>query len=192
MRLLRATVPVLLLGVALAACSSGGAAPTTPPATTAAAASAAPAASDAPAASSGGRYGGGYDSSQAPASEAPASEAPAAVTVQLASTTLGDVLADGAGRTLYVFTADSGGTSTCYSSCADNWPALTADTVPQLGTGLAAADFGTTARTDGTTQVTFHGMPLYYYAGDSAPGQTNGQGLFGKWYVVDGTGALVK
>ena len=114
------------------------------------------------------------------------------MSIAVTTTPLGDILADGAGRTLYVFTADSGGTSTCYDSCADNWPALTSDTAPQLGAGLTAADFGTTARTDGSTQVTFHNMPLYYYAGDTAPGQTNGQGLFSKWYVVDASGAMIK
>ena len=183
MRLLRATVPILILGMVLAACGSGGAATSAP--TTAPAASEAPAATTA---AGGGRYGSGTGESQAPA----ASEAPASVAIALTTTPLGDILADGAGRTLYVFTADTDGTSTCYDTCADNWPALTSDTTPQLGAGLAAADFSTTARTDGSTQVTFHGMPLYYFAGDTAPGQTNGQGLANKWYVVDAGGTLIK
>jgi predicted lipoprotein with Yx(FWY)xxD motif len=190
MRLLRATAPLFCLGVALAACSSGGAATTAPAASTTPAASEAPAASTS--ATGGGRYGYGDESAAPAASEPAASDAAGSVTVELASTTLGDVLADGSGRTLYVFTPDGTGAPTCYDTCAANWPALTSDTAPQLGAGLAAADFGTTARTDGTTQVTFHGMPLYYFAGDTAAGQTNGQGLNGKWYVVDATGTLVK
>jgi predicted lipoprotein with Yx(FWY)xxD motif len=182
MRLLRASALVLGLGVALAACSSAGGTTGSP----AASAADTPAASTA---SGGGRYG---TPSSAP-SEAPAASAAAgAVTVELVSSPLGEILADGAGRTLYVFTADSAGTSTCYEGCAPTWPPLTSDAAPALGTGLDASAFGTSSRTDGSSQVTFHGMPLYYFAGDTAAGQTSGEGFGGKWYVVDKDGNLVK
>jgi predicted lipoprotein with Yx(FWY)xxD motif len=186
MRPLRATVLVLGLGLALAACSSAGGTTGTP----AASAPASPAASTS---SGGGRYGTPSSAPSAAPSQAPAASAAAGdVSVQLASSSLGEILVDGTGRTLYVFTPDSAGTSTCYDSCAQTWPPLTASAAPMVGTGLDAGAFGTTNRTDGSTQVTFHGMPLYQFAGDSAAGQTNGQGIGGKWFVVDKDGNLVK
>ena len=92
--------------------------------------------------------------------------------------------------TLYVFLADTAGKSTCNGGCAAKWPALTATPVP--GTGLDASAFATTPRDDGSTQVTFHDRPLYYYAGRQAAGQTNGQGVGGSWYVVGADGAPIK
>jgi predicted lipoprotein with Yx(FWY)xxD motif len=105
---------------------------------------------------------------------------------------LGKIVVDGTGKTLYAFTNDTAGESTCYDACAASWPPLvvTGDITP--GAGLDAEDFGTTTRTDGSKQVTFYGMPLYWYAGDKAAGDTNGQGLNDKWYVVATTGELIK
>jgi predicted lipoprotein with Yx(FWY)xxD motif len=193
MRNLRMVGPLLALGLALAACSGAAAttapattAPTTPAAatpvpTTAAVASTAPAA--APAASSAGtdRYGGG-GGTPAPGG---------ALTIDLATTGLGKVLADGSGMTLYVFLADSGGKSACSGSCATNWPPLTG-AKPKVGAGLDDSDFGSITRSDGAKQVTFYGRPLYYFAGDSAAGQANGQGIGGKWYVVGTDGKPIK
>jgi predicted lipoprotein with Yx(FWY)xxD motif len=152
------------LAVLLAAC--GGAA-------------AAPAASVAPA-------------TAAPATAAPATTAPeaGAAAIALADTSLGSVLTGAGGLTLYMFTADSGGTSSCYDSCAQSWPPVLGAAQP--GAGLDAADFGTTARTDGTTQVTFNGMPLYAFAGDKAAGDVNGQGVGGKWFVLGADGQPIK
>lgn len=192
MRYLRMAGPLFALGLALAACSGAAAtpapattAPTTPAAatpvpTTAAVASTAPAA--APAASSAGtdRYGGG-------GTPAPGG----ALTIDLATTGLGKVLADGSGMTLYVFLADSGGKSACSGSCATNWPPLTG-AKPKVGAGLDDSDFGSITRSDGAKQVTFYGQPLYYFAGDSAAGQANGQGIGGKWYVVGTDGKPIK
>lgn len=161
----------LLLGtsVILAACggtsASAPAAPTAPPAT------AAPAATEIPAATGEPTAGG-------------------AAAVNLADTSLGSVLVDGDGRTLYMFTADSAGTSSCYDSCATNWPPVLGTATP--GAGLDAALFATTDRTDGTAQVTFNGMPLYLFAGDSKPGDVNGQGVGGKWFVLGADGKPVK
>jgi predicted lipoprotein with Yx(FWY)xxD motif len=120
--------------------------------------------------------------------------APAAggAAVNLASTSLGDVLVDGAGLTLYMFTADTDGSSACYGDCATNWPPLLLDAVPSVGAGLDSEDFGSITRDDGTTQVTFYGMPLYTFAGDRAPGDVNGQGLGGKWYVLGADGTVLK
>jgi predicted lipoprotein with Yx(FWY)xxD motif len=113
--------------------------------------------------------------------------------VDLANSGLGPILADSQGRSLYLFEADTSPTSTCTSAgCVAEWPPLIAGGPPQAGTGLAAGKLGRTTRPDGQQQVTYGGHPLYYFAGDSQPGTTAGQGLTdngGLWYVVrtDGT-----
>lgn len=106
------------------------------------------------------------------------------VTVAVASSDLGDILVDGEGFTLYMFANDSGGESTCYDQCASVWPALVVEGEAAAGDGADASLLGTTERTDGTTQVTYNGHPLYYYEPDEAPGDTNGQGVGDVWFVV--------
>ena len=178
MRIFATAAPLLGLTLVLAACSSGGAttAPTAAAAATAAATAAASA--SAPAASE---------------STAPSMAAAGPVTINLADNPLGKILVDGSGRTLYVFLADSGGASACNDKCATAWPPLVSDgSAPTLGAGLDAGDFATISRTDGATQVTFYGMPLYSFASDSAPGDTKGQGLLSKWYVVGADGKPIK
>jgi predicted lipoprotein with Yx(FWY)xxD motif len=110
--------------------------------------------------------------------------------VHAAETDLGSILVDPDGFTLYVFDADTNGESTCYDACASNWPAVPADTA--ISPDLDQSIFSSTARTDGTDQLTINGMPLYRFASDSAPGDTNGQGLNGLWWVVDGQGNVVE
>jgi predicted lipoprotein with Yx(FWY)xxD motif len=91
------------------------------------------------------------------------------------------------GLTLYTFDKDTLGTSNCQASqCASNWPALTVATGTQLaiGAGLNASDFATITRQDGTTQVTFKEIPLYNFAGDSAVGDKNGDGVGGIWHLA--------
>jgi predicted lipoprotein with Yx(FWY)xxD motif len=137
-----------------------------------------------------GAYGAGSAASTPPTS---AAASVTATTVALGTTTLGPILVDARGRTLYLFEADTAGTSTCTSAgCVAEWPPLIASGAPQAGTGLAANRLGTTTRADGRQQVTYGGHPLYYFAGDTAPGATAGQGLNdngGLWYVLhtDGT-----
>ena len=100
---------------------------------------------------------------------------------------LGNILADAEGMTLYTFTRDENGESACYEDCATNWPALTvesADDLPAAQPGVPYA-FGTTERTDGTFQVTYNNQPLYYFAGDTAPGDANGQARGDVWFVVN-------
>ena len=113
-------------------------------------------------------------------------------TVMLASTDLGDVLVDAAGMTLYMFTADAQGDSTCYDACATAWPPLTVDGAPAAGEGANDAKLGTVERTDGTTQVTYNGWPLYYWAQDSAPGDTTGQAVNDVWWVLDADGEPIR
>ena len=136
--------------------------------------------------SSGGGYGG--SSSSASTSAPPAGSGPS---VKLASTGLGKVLVDSQGRTLYLFEADKGPMSKCDGSCATIWPPLKATGKPTAGAGLAAAKLGTSKRSDGTSEVTYNGHPLYTYAGDTAAGQTSGQGLddYGaEWYALSARG----
>jgi len=134
--------------------------------------------------------------SENPASSEPsaaASESPAAgTTVAVADSPLGQILVDGAGRTLYAFTPDTAGDSTCYEQCAANWPPLVVTGEISVGTGLDDSDFSTTTRTDGSTQVKVGAWPLYYFANDAAAGDTNGQGINDVWFVVSPSGELIK
>lgn len=110
--------------------------------------------------------------------------------IHATDTDLGSILVDTDGFTLYVFTNDTDGTSTCNDACADLWPPIPADTA--IGSDLDSAMFGTTTRADGSEQLTVNGMPLYLYTPDTQPGDTNGQGLNGVWFVVDGSGSMIE
>ncbi len=162
------TARSIVLGVALtailAACSSSGASPSA-----AAPSVAAPTAAPASAPAAGG------------------------TTLALADSALGKIVVDGQGKSLYMFTPDEDQPApTCVDKCAANWPALIVTGTPTLGAGLTAAA-STVARTDGGgTQVKYGEYPLYYFAADTAAGQTNGQGQGGKWYVVGADGEPIK
>jgi predicted lipoprotein with Yx(FWY)xxD motif len=115
----------------------------------------------------------------------------AGATVALGKLKVGTALVDGQGRTLYLFEADKGSTSTCNGACASLWPPATTSGKPTAGPGVNAAKLGTTKRSDGTLEVTYNGHPLYRYAPDAKPGDATGQGLnqFGApWYVLAATG----
>ncbi|WP_372476585.1 COG4315 family predicted lipoprotein [Pseudonocardia terrae] len=107
----------------------------------------------------------------------------------------GTALVDGQGRTLYLFEADTGSASTCNGPCAQVWaPLLAHGDLPVASGAARAALFGTSARNDGTRQVTYNGHPLYYFAGDRVPGDARGQGLDqfgGAWYVVAPAGEKI-
>jgi len=109
--------------------------------------------------------------------------------VELATTTLGEVLVGPNGMTLYGFTVDDPGVSNCYDDCETTWPPLPGDT--PTGEGLDESLFSTTERNDGTTQLVIGDSPLYYFAGDAAPGDVNGQGVNDVWFVVTADGELV-
>ncbi|BDO43045.1 hypothetical protein [Cellulomonas sp. NTE-D12] len=148
-----------------------------------------------------GAYGGGATSAPAMGSSASAgggaygsgasggSTSAAAVTVMTASSSLGTILVDGSGRTLYLFTKDSPNTSTCTGGCLAAWPPLLGTAT--AGTGVDSSLLGTLTRPDGKMQVSYKGMPLYYWAQDSAAGQTNGQGVQGVWWVVSPQGTPI-
>lgn len=161
MTILRTVAPiVLILGIA-AGCTTAGAAPTTAPA------------SQAPAAAN-----------QTPAAAATA----ASVTIGTATAAgLGTYLTGPNGLTLYTTSADTATSSSCTGSCATAWPPLTVPAGGQAvaGTGVTGK-LGTLVRADGTTQVTYGGLPLYGWQGDAKPGDTTGQNVHG--FVVASAG----
>ena len=165
LRLAGGALPLILI---LAACSTG--ASTAP---SAAAPSAPPAASpSSPAASPSG-----------PA--ASPSDAATGATVEAKEVgTIGTVLVAGSnGMTVYTFTKDvkDSGKSACLEGCIAKWPALTATGTPTGGTGVTGT-LGTITRDDGATQVTYNGLPLYFFANDKAPGDSNG--VYDNWEAV--------
>lgn len=107
---------------------------------------------------------------------------------------LGSILVDDKGMTIYLFVADTGKESTCYTNCAAIWPPVLTDGAPQAGTGAQASLLGTTTRTDGKVEVTYAGHPLYYFVKDKAAGDVTGQGINGfgaLWWVLAPSGAAI-
>jgi predicted lipoprotein with Yx(FWY)xxD motif len=130
----------------------------------------------------------GVSSAAAPSTHGPA-------TVGVATTPLGRILVDGAGRTLYLFEKDKPGKSLCSGACAGYWPPLLTTRKPAAKSGAKASLLGVTRRGDGTTQVTYAGHPLYRFVQDTKPGQTNGQNLRlsgAEWYVLSPAGRKIE
>lgn len=171
-RIALAAAPFACL-VLLSACTS----PATPaaPATSAAASSSAPA-------------------SSAPASSAAAEEPADAATLALgtADTSLGTILTDGKGMTLYMFTKDTkdAKASACTGQCLVAWPPLYGK--PTAGKGADDSKLGSFALPDGDIQATYNGWPLYYWKDDAKPGDVSGQKVGGVWFVLDRDGAPIK
>jgi predicted lipoprotein with Yx(FWY)xxD motif len=127
----------------------------------------------------------------APSTEAAQSKGPL---ISTAKTSLGQILVDTRGRTLYLFKKDRNGKSTCYGPCATAWPPLLAAAKPRVARGAKAALVGTTRRTNGRLQATYRGQPLYFFIQDTKRGQTKGQGLDGfgaRWYVLSPAGKQI-
>lgn len=97
---------------------------------------------------------------------------------------LGSILVDAEGMTLYLFTNDSPGMSACDEGCLENWPALTADELLPLPEDVPG-ELSLIEREDGSQQVAYNDMPLYYFAGDEAAGDTNGHEAGDVWFVVE-------
>ena len=139
--------------------------------------------------------GGGAAAAASPATSTSTSAAAtskhASGTVGAANSSLGSILVNSTGRTLYLFKADSATKSACSGACATAWPPLLATGTPTAGAGVTVAKLGTITRSDGTRQVTYNGHPLYLYVGDKQPGDVNGQGstAFGAgWFVLAPSG----
>jgi predicted lipoprotein with Yx(FWY)xxD motif len=114
--------------------------------------------------------------------------------VSTANTSLGRILVNSQGRTLYLFGKDRNGKSACSSQCAAFWPPLITTGKPRVSAGARASLVGTTKRADGRMQVTYNHHPLYTFAKDKAKGQTNGEGITafgGQWNAVSPAGSKV-
>ena len=121
------------------------------------------------------------------ATAAPTTTAPARPTVATASSSLGTILVDSAGKTLYTWDRDSGPTSTCTGGCATTWPPLVlpaGTTTPVAGPGVSLLTATPRPDDPAKLQVVLDGKPLYTYAGDTAPGDTKGDGVGGTWHVA--------
>jgi len=153
--------PVLLIG--LVSCSMPAAQGTPPAASTSAAASA---------------------SASAPAAPA------AAPAVKVSTTSVGPVLTDQTGRTLYAFTKDKNKPAACDADCVAVWPVFGGRAV--AGAGTDGSLLGQVKEGDDSTQVSYNGWPLYYYVADDVPGDVNGVGVDGAWFPVAANGSLVK
>jgi predicted lipoprotein with Yx(FWY)xxD motif len=132
----------------------------------------------------------GADSTATTQAAAPAA-AGDTVGVKTAETELGNILVGPNGLTLYGFTNDVDGQSSCSGTCAEAWPPLTVDANWTVGPGLDSAVFNTVTREDGTEQLVAGRWPLYYFSGDTVPGDVNGQGSGGVWFAVNVDTTLV-
>jgi predicted lipoprotein with Yx(FWY)xxD motif len=159
------------VAVLVAACSGGSSSST----------GAAGGTSSAPAASGSSAAGGSSSSSSV-------------ITTATAASGGSTFLTDGTGRAVYLWAKDSGSTSACSGACASEWPPVIANGTVTASGGAQTSELGTITRSDGTKQVTYKGHPLYYFADDSGPGMSTGQGSneFGaKWWLVGPTGSDV-
>ncbi|MCF3964612.1 COG4315 family predicted lipoprotein [Streptomyces fuscigenes] len=148
-------------------------------------------------ASSPASGGGASSSASAPAASGSSAGGAGTAAVSSIGTKSGDMgsyLTDNAGKTIYLFAQDTSGKSTCDGDCAAAWPPVTADAAPKAGPGVTAGKLSVVKRSDGTSQVAYAGHPLYYFAGDSAAGDTKGQGVDGfgaKWWLVGPDGKQI-
>ncbi len=137
--------------------------------------------------------------SSAPAPSAAASSMPASLpaaadaatlTLAMADSSLGSILVDGKGMTLYLFTKDTPNASNCTGQCLVAWPPLLGK--PTAGTGVDDSKLGSFTRADGRTQASYNGWPLYYWQADGKPGDVTGQNVNSVWFVLDRDGKAVK
>lgn len=138
--------------------------------------------------SSGGSGGG------AAAGGGASGGASATVVVESHSGPMGTFLTDSSGRSLYMFAVDTPKKSACSGTCLVYWPPLTAKGAVKGADGVASSKLGTITGSDGSKQVTYAGHPLYYYRGDTAPGDTTGEGntkFGGRWWLLSSSGAPI-
>jgi predicted lipoprotein with Yx(FWY)xxD motif len=127
-------------------------------------------------------------------SGASASSSAGGTVISTKSGSAGTYLTDGSGRAVYLWVKDSMNKSACSGACAGAWPPVTANGTVTASGSAKASDLGSITRSDGSKQVTYDGHPLYYYVGDSSPGQTSGQGSDGfgaKWWLVAPSGTAI-
>ena len=115
--------------------------------------------------------------------------------ISTASSSLGKIMVDGRGRTLYLFEKDKRGHSACSGACAMYWPPVITHGTPNAGQGVKTSLLGTIRRANGARQVTYAGHPLYRYLLDTKSGQTNGEGLQdfgGGWDALSPAGKKIE
>ena len=117
-----------------------------------------------------------------------AAVAVAGPSVRAVRTKLGRILVDAKGHTLYLYVKDRGTKSACSPRCARVWPPATVSGTPTAGPGVEAAKLTTTRGADRRPQLVYNGHPLYTLTADVRPGQINGEGFLGTWYVVSAAG----
>lgn len=176
MRMLRTGLLIAILALASAACGQEDAAQQS---------TSEPGSTTDQSAGAGGE--GATDSSPEPTESG--SESP---DLAVGLTALGEILVDGEGMTLYLFTSDPPGESVCTGGCLAAWPPLLVSGDPLVGEGVDPALVGTITRDDGTTQVTYADAPLYTWASDQQAGDVTGQGVQGVWFVVSPDGDAVE
>ncbi|MFK5880520.1 MAG: hypothetical protein QM478_13620, partial [Flavobacteriaceae bacterium] len=109
---------------------------------------------------------------------------PTVNTVKLANdASLGKILTDANGKSLYFFSKDTKNTSVCVDGCLANWPIFFEETIT-VDAGLDTSDFETITRSDGSKQTTYLGWPLYYFANDAQAGDTNGDNVNSVWFIA--------
>jgi predicted lipoprotein with Yx(FWY)xxD motif len=121
---------------------------------------------------------------------APVPPGTSALIVKIGTINGQQVLVNGNGRALYLYTADTTSTSTCTGNCATAWPPMPGPA--KAGTGVDPTQLGTSSRSDGTVQTTYFGHPLYTFAGDTKPGVANGEGVGGTFFLVNAQGQQVQ
>ena len=119
----------------------------------------------------------------------PAGADAATLALMMASNPLGEILVDGKGMTLYLFTKDSPNTSACEGQCLVNWPPLLGE--PTAGMGVDDSKLGSFTRSDGRVQATYNDWPLYYWKNDAAPGDATGQKVQDVWFVLNRDGDAI-
>lgn len=183
-----------MLGILLAACAGGTPSPTpepaegNPPATETPSEGEAPPTAAPTASDYGDDYGYGSGGDASPTAPPVVLGNP---TLEIGVTSLGEILVDDDGLTLYILTSDSATESTCGGGCASSWPPLTVTGEVLAGAGLDTTLVGTILRSDGSTQVTYAGHPLYRYAPDDVPGDVKGQGRSGAWFALSPAGEII-
>jgi predicted lipoprotein with Yx(FWY)xxD motif len=118
----------------------------------------------------------------------PSSGQPRGASAHNARTKLGPILVNRRRHTLYLFLADRHGRSTCYGGCARVWPPAIVSSRPRVGPGVLAAKVTTTTRRDHRLQLVYNGHPLYAMSADTRPGEIEGEGFLGAWFVVSPAG----
>jgi predicted lipoprotein with Yx(FWY)xxD motif len=123
---------------------------------------------------------------------APRAATPAAApSVRVAQTKLGRILVNSEGRTLYLYVKDRGTKSACSRRCAQVWPPATVSGAPTAGPGVTAAKLTTTRGAGNGRQLVYYGHPLYTLSADVRPGQINGEGFLGTWFVISAAGKRI-